>query len=135
MNIKTRIYILLLLLWAGGLQAQHYSLYNSGTLAESVENPWVSVFEDACGIVASNFFIPTINGDGFLQGDAAQGGREYIFWNRKVPPLGNLQNKNHVNLYNHLNVITVKYLYDEATQTEFLFDQIGRASCRERVCT
>src|SRR3546814_12190504 len=73
---------LFLSLWAGGLQAQHYSLYNSGTLAESVENPWVSVFEDACGIVVSNFFIPTINGDGFLQGDAAQGGREYIFWNQ-----------------------------------------------------
>src|SRR3546814_3730974 len=36
--------------------------------------------------------------------------------------MGNLNNNNHVNIDNHLNVITVKYLYDEATQTEFLFD-------------
>lgn len=123
MKVNASIFLFLLTICGSQLQAQHYSLYNSGTLAESVENPWVSAFEGACGIIASNFFIPTVNGDGFLQGDGAEAGREYLFWNQKMQqPLSDPQGKNHANFYGHLNVITVKYLFDKATQTEFLFD-------------
>ncbi|QEC53418.1 hypothetical protein EDD80_103168 [Anseongella ginsenosidimutans] len=123
MRIKASIFLFLLILGYGSIQAQHYSLYNSRTLAESVENPWVSAFEDACGIVASNFFIPTVNGDGFLQGDGAEAGRNFLFWNEKLEePLSDPQGKNHLNVYGHMNVITIKYLFDKANQTEFLFD-------------
>lgn len=128
MRTKASVFLFLLVATAGGLQAQHYSLYNSGTLAESVENPWVSVFDNACGFVASNFFIPTVNGDGFLQGDAAEAGREFLFWDRKLQqPLSDPDAKNHLNVYGHLNVITVKYLYDQATGTELLFDHSVRS--------
>src|SRR5690606_41178491 len=83
MRTKASVFLFLLVATAGGLQAEHYSLYNSGTLAESVENPWVSVFDNAGGVVAAHFFIPTVNGDGFLQGDAAEAGRELLVWDRK----------------------------------------------------
>lgn len=128
MRIKASIFLLLLVSGIGGVRAQHYSLYNSGTLAESVENPWVSAFDEACGFVASNFFIPTVNGDGFLQGDAAESSREYLFWDRKLQePLGDPQAKNYLNAYGHMNVLTVKYLYDKETGTEFLFDHSVRS--------
>ncbi|HYH56303.1 MAG TPA: DUF5723 family protein, partial [Anseongella sp.] len=123
MRVKAAIFLCILGLGYGDLGAQHYSLYNSGTLAESVENPWVSVFEGTCKKVASNFFIPTVNGDGFLEGDAAEGGRESLFWGRGMQDtLSGWQRRNQMDLYGHVNVLSVKYLLHEATNTELLFD-------------
>jgi hypothetical protein len=66
-------YILLfgLILAVTKLNAQHYGLYNTGTMFEAFENPAVKTFTlDTSRKYASNFFFPTLSINAANKGDA-----------------------------------------------------------------
>jgi hypothetical protein len=59
---------------------QQFSQYNTGTLYESFENPSVRTFiPDSSKMFATNYFIPSLNFNFFLAGDAQGAARSRIF--------------------------------------------------------
>lgn len=130
MRIKTTLFIVILSAAITEASAQHYSLYNSGTIAESVENPWVSVFDGTCKKIGTNFFIPSVQGDGFLSGDADRIARDWGLRDIAMSqPLSNPQEKNRGYVYSHVNWLTVKVNLelDRYKNTEVLFNHATRA--------
>ncbi len=69
--MKKILFFICFLLFTTGVFAQRFSQYNSGTLYDSFENPSQRSFiPDSSYQFASNFFIPNININGLLTGDA-----------------------------------------------------------------
>ena len=69
--MKKILLVLLFLLFSVKIFAQQFSLYNTGTLYDSFENPSQRAFiPDTSKMYASNFLIPNVNFNFFLSGDA-----------------------------------------------------------------
>ena len=69
--MKSFLFVICLVTFTCGAFAQQFSLYNTGTLYESFENPSVKTFiPDSSRKVAFNFLIPNLYANGFLSGDA-----------------------------------------------------------------
>ena len=73
MNKLSVLFLLLFFFFTTKSFAQTYSQYNTGTLFDSFENPSQRSFiPDSSRRYASNFFIPNIDGNFFLTGNAQQ---------------------------------------------------------------
>lgn len=72
MQIYVIGYLTLFLMVMGcGLScAQQTTLYNSQTLAESADNPWVAIFDKDCQQIGFNFLIPAIATNTLFRGEA-----------------------------------------------------------------
>jgi hypothetical protein len=69
--MKKILLLSILILCSYQIFAQRFSQYNTGTLYDSFENPSQRTFiPDSSRQVASNFFIPTLNLNGFLTGNS-----------------------------------------------------------------
>lgn len=71
-SMRTLILVFIMIaVFAGHLRAQHFSLYNTGTLYDSFENPSQSSFQtDSSRQYAFNFLIPTVGFNSSVTGPA-----------------------------------------------------------------
>ena len=81
--MKKILLVLLFLLFSVSIFAQQFSLYNTGTLYDSFENPSQRAFiPDTSKMYASNFLIPNFNFNFFLAGDAQATLKNRAFLNK-----------------------------------------------------
>lgn len=121
---KIYFFLSILLFFRVALYAQIPSLYNTHTLAESVVNPYVGVFDDnACRVFASNFLVPNLYANAYLRSDILP---KYN-WNPYLKDHAALQWKifdSQNNLRAHadvnLDILTVKWLVNKSYQAELM---------------
>ena len=81
--MKKSLLFLLFLLFSVTSFAQQFSLYNTGTLYDSFENPSQKAFiSDTSKEFSSNFFFPNFNTNFFLSGDAQASLKSRAFLNK-----------------------------------------------------
>ncbi|MDR3696023.1 DUF5723 family protein [Mucilaginibacter sp.] len=81
--MKKFLLVLFFLLFSVRIFAQQFSLYNTGTLYDSFENPSQRAFiPDTSKMYASNFLIPNFNANLFLSGDAQATLKNRAFLNK-----------------------------------------------------
>lgn len=121
---KIYFFLSILLLPRVVLYAQIPSLYNTHTLAESVVNPYVGVFDDnACRVFASNFLVPNLYANAYLRSDILP---KYN-WNPYIKDNATLQwkmfdSKNNLRAHADMNwdILTVKWLVNKTYQSELM---------------
>ncbi|WP_183579933.1 DUF5723 family protein [Mucilaginibacter sp. X5P1] len=113
---KSLVLFLLLFFFTTKLFAQTYSQYNTGTLFDSFENPSQRSFiPDSSRRYASNFFIPNIDGNFFLTGDAQQTikNRYYNgYYKNDLLKIGPGNNYNNVNANANAYILMFKVFTD-----------------------
>jgi hypothetical protein len=106
--MKKLLLVFCLLLFTVKIFAQQFSQYNTGTLYDSFENPSQRTFiPDSSKQFASNFFVPNLNGNFVLNGNAQSTFTSRIFLNmydNSALQIG--QNK-----YNHVSADANIYLF------------------------
>ena len=126
MKIYIYIFILISLCYIV-TKGQQPSLYNTHTLTEATINPYVGVFDDiACRRIASNFFVSSIYVNGYAKNEILKN----LDWNAIIKGqytalnAGDFDSPNHYRIFNDLfvNFLTIKYLLNEAYQTELMLN-------------
>ena len=106
--MKNIFFLCFLFLFSSTAFSQQFSQYNTGTLYDSFENPSQRSFiPDSSRQYASNFFLPSFNGNFFVTGDAQTALKTRILadaYDASAVPVG-------VGRYNNLQVNSSAYLF------------------------
>ncbi|SEM87471.1 hypothetical protein SAMN05216436_108173 [bacterium A37T11] len=128
-QIRSVIFIAALLVGFQKVRAQQSVLYNTQTLAESVDNPWVSIFDNKCQQLGFNFLIPNIFSYSDFRGE---GVNPLLGWGIKNRPANSLsadpQELNRYASTNRIDWISLKLNRPNASfkNTEWYFGHASR---------